>query len=284
MENLVIIQEEKALTTSLKVAEVFGKRHDNVLRDIETLIKDLKEVSEKDALNFEEISYSDSYQRVKKAYQMNRDGFTLLAMGYTGKEALKFKTAYINAFNEMEAHIREMQKNILTNDELALVFNLLNFFRYLEHCKQVEDKHKKVYMAGKLKEGKEYGELVKQFYVMRNNLLEIGNTKQLQAKYKQYCAIHPNIRYTPNADKFVMIFSMDKYEPIRHAIADFLKLELHTDGYTLKLANQAKDLAKRGNMSLELRNETNLFQEKDENLIDMSKLKYLAFSLLEAGA
>jgi hypothetical protein len=61
-------------------------------------------------------------------------------------------------------------------------------------------------------------------------------------------------------------------------------LELHTDGYTLKLANQAKDLAKRGNMSLELRNETNLFQEKDENLIDMSKLKYLAGSLLEAGA
>ena len=49
-----------------------------------------------------------------------------------------------------------------------------------------------------------------------------------------------------------MIFSMDHYEPIRHAIADFLKLELHTDGYTLKLANQAKDLAKRGDFELEV--------------------------------
>lgn len=77
---------------------------------------------------------------------------------------------------------------------------------------------------------------------------------------------------------------MDKYEPIRHAIADFLKLELHSDGYTLKLANQAKDLAKRGNVGIELNNESNLFQEKDEELVDMSKLKYLASSLLEIGA
>jgi hypothetical protein len=119
---------------------------------------------------------------------------------------------------------------------------------------------------------------------MRNNLLEIGNTKQLQDRYKKYCLTHPNARYVSNADKFVMIFSMDKYEPVRHAIADFLKLELHTDGYTLKLANQAKDLAKRGNIDLEVRNESNLFQEKEEELIDLSKLKYLASSLLEIGA
>ncbi len=81
-----------------------------------------------------------------------------------------------------------------------------------------------------------------------------------------------------------MVFSTDKYEPIRHAIADFLKLELHTDGYTLKLANQAKDLAKRGGVALEVCNETNLFQEKDETLIDMSKLKHLAATLLEVRA
>jgi hypothetical protein len=106
----------------------------------------------------------------------------------------------------------------------------------------------------------------------------------LQERYKKYCLTHPNVRYVSNADKFLMVFTMDKYEPIRHAIADFLKLELHTDGYTLKLANQAKDLAKRGNIDLEVRNENNLFQEKEEELVDLSKLKYLASTLLEIGA
>ncbi len=92
------------------------------------------------------------------------------------------------------------------------------------------------------------------------------------------------MRYVFNADKFLMVFTMDKYKPICHAITDFLKLELHTDGYTLKLANQAKDLAKRGNVDLEVRNETNLFQEKEEEWVDLSKLKYLASTLLEIGA
>ncbi len=248
------------------------------------MLEDLKIVNPNGQSNFGLSSYTNSQSKELPMYIISKNGFTLLAMGYTGVKALEFKMAYIEAFDQMEMHIREMQKTILTNDELALVFNLINFFRYLEHCKQVEEKHKKTYILGRLKEGKAYGELAKQFYVMRNNLLDIGNTKELQAKYKQYSLKHPNIRYVSGADKFVMIFSMDKYEPIRHAIADFLKLELHTDGYTLKLANQAKDLAKRGGVKLEVRNETNLFQEKDESLIDMSKLKYLASTLLEVGA
>ncbi|MDX2306299.1 MAG: Rha family transcriptional regulator [Microscillaceae bacterium] len=96
MENLVIIQNEKAITTSLKVAEVFSKEHKNVVRDIENLMNDLQQISIKDALNFEPISYQDRYGREQRAYQMNRDGFTLLAMGYTGAKALKFKLDYIN--------------------------------------------------------------------------------------------------------------------------------------------------------------------------------------------
>ncbi|MDX2305860.1 MAG: hypothetical protein NW226_23835 [Microscillaceae bacterium] len=184
----------------------------------------------------------------------------------------------------MESHIREMQKTILNNDELALIFNLINLFKYLDHCKQIEERHKKSFIASKLKEGTAYEDLAKQFYSMRNNLLEIGNMKQLKERYKQYCINHPNVRYISNADKFLMVFSMDKYEPVRLAIADFLKLELHSDGYTLKLANQAKDLAKRGNVKLEVRNETNLFQDKEEDLVDMSKLKYLASTLLEVGS
>lgn len=98
MNNLVIMKNQQAVTTSLKVAETFDKRHDNILRDVENI--------KKDVLNFEEMflegSEPDSYGRSRKVIYMTRDGFTLLAMGFTGSKAMQFKLQYIQAFNEME--------------------------------------------------------------------------------------------------------------------------------------------------------------------------------------
>ena len=103
MENLVIMKNQQAVTTSLQVAETFEKEHKNVLRDIENL--------KKDVLNFEpmflEGAEPDSYGRDRKVIYMNRDGFTILAMGFTGSKAMQFKLQYIQAFNEMEAHIKQ---------------------------------------------------------------------------------------------------------------------------------------------------------------------------------
>lgn len=100
--ELVIMRDRQAVTTSLNIAEHFEKQHKNVLRDIDSL--------KKDALNFEQMFYEDnipdSYGRDRRAYYMNRDGFTLIAMGFTGKKALKFKLEYINAFNKMELMIK----------------------------------------------------------------------------------------------------------------------------------------------------------------------------------
>ena len=94
------------MTTSLQVAETFGKEHRNVLRDIEILKKDM--------LNFEQMFYEgdipDSYGRPRKAFYMNRDGFTLLAMGFTGKKAMKFKLEYINKFNQMENQLKSQSQ------------------------------------------------------------------------------------------------------------------------------------------------------------------------------
>lgn len=96
--------QETARVDSLYVAKFFGKRHDNVLRDIENLdcSKDFH------LLNFEAISYKDSYGRKQKRYEMTRDGFTFLAMGYRGKKAAKFKELYIQRFNEMEKTIKSL--------------------------------------------------------------------------------------------------------------------------------------------------------------------------------
>gem|GEM_PF-6015812 len=97
--------EGRAVTSSVEVARVYGKQHRNVIRDIEKLMPDLGAACR---LNFEpteEIRPSplNGAPIKSKAYHLTRDGFTLLAMGFTGKKALAFKLAYIEAFNHMEA-------------------------------------------------------------------------------------------------------------------------------------------------------------------------------------
>lgn len=96
-------------TTSTQVAQFFGKRHDNVLRAIRVLLRE--GASADYLLNFEEMvvtreNPSGGTPISAPAYRMNREGFMLLAMGFTGKEALRWKLAYIAAFNRMEAELQ----------------------------------------------------------------------------------------------------------------------------------------------------------------------------------
>lgn len=104
MKDLVIrSQQGRDVTTSLIVAEVFGKRHDNVLRDIENL-------SCSDSfrlLNFEETPYTNLQNgQTYKMYEMTKDGFSFLVMGYTGEKAGQFKEAFINEFNRREMMLK----------------------------------------------------------------------------------------------------------------------------------------------------------------------------------
>lgn len=110
-ELLPMITERDGIpvTTSRAVAEQFGKQHKNVIRDIETLISQLKiEPATADfaELNFIQIDQPDAQGKPRPAYLLTRDGFTLLAMGFTGAKAVQFKVAYINAFNRMERLIK----------------------------------------------------------------------------------------------------------------------------------------------------------------------------------
>lgn len=105
LKDLVIMKDGKAVTSSLEAAKIFGKRHDHVMRDINNLKKDVPNFGEM----FFEAETTDSYRRKQKINYMNRDGFSLLVMGYTGKKAMEFKLRYIEAFNKMEAYIREQE-------------------------------------------------------------------------------------------------------------------------------------------------------------------------------
>ena len=104
--KLVILHSNQPVTTSLKVAEVFEKEHKNVIRDIRKLIADANQLKIEPVKMFDESTYIDKKNEQRPMYYMNRDGFTLLAMGFTGEKALRFKLAYINAFNRMEEELK----------------------------------------------------------------------------------------------------------------------------------------------------------------------------------
>lgn len=105
---VVSLIDGRAVTTSLEVARIFGKRHDRVLEAIRNLLTVLPPDH---VPNFREMTHSVAIgkggTRQDPAYHITRDGFTLLAMGFTGKKALTFKLAYIAAFNRMEAELAE---------------------------------------------------------------------------------------------------------------------------------------------------------------------------------
>lgn len=102
-EIVLSMQSGEPVASSRQIAENFEKRHDHVMRDIDAIKKDVPNFGEM----FFENTAPDSYGREQRTYMMNRDGFTLLAMGFTGKAALEWKLKYIAAFNEMEKKLAE---------------------------------------------------------------------------------------------------------------------------------------------------------------------------------
>lgn len=103
MEALVKTnQQGQNVTTSLLIAEIFGKNHKEVLRDI----KNLDCPEDFNRRNFALISYLDSMNREQKAYEMTKDGFSFLVMGYTGAKAATFKVDFINEFNKREEMLK----------------------------------------------------------------------------------------------------------------------------------------------------------------------------------
>lgn len=118
MNELVYLKKNEMYTDSLKVAEIFQRRHDDVVRSVEKLIERNEEF-EKDNRTFSDISkqfvktrYKDEQGRMQTKYLMNRDGFSLLVMGFTGKKAHEWKLKYITAFNQMEKILTEKQTSV----------------------------------------------------------------------------------------------------------------------------------------------------------------------------
>lgn len=121
----ITLHEGQPMTTSLDVAERFGKRHTEVLR----AMSNLECSDEFRQRNFASASYMDAQDKPRPMYHITKNGFAFLAMGFTGKEAARWKEAYITAFDAMEQELRRIQQEAadrhfqMLNDVLTGLFD-----------------------------------------------------------------------------------------------------------------------------------------------------------------
>jgi len=143
--SLVVCQDDSVpKVSSQTIAEVFGKNHSHVLRNIRKLMVDLPEDFTQS--NFGLSNFLDATGRELPMYYLTRDAFSLLAMSFTGKEALMWKIRYIDAFNQMEKAIRS---NLLLSGPEApvLIRKVLGFARRLTPERKLEIKRAVRYQA-----------------------------------------------------------------------------------------------------------------------------------------
>ncbi|GHT17355.1 hypothetical protein AGMMS4956_20820 [Bacteroidia bacterium] len=156
--NAIIVKEgtdkdspfyKKPITTSLLVAKKFGKEHKVVLRAIKEILTsvqsctDLSDGNLTSAQNcadlskmFEAVKLPDNYGRMQPAYIMNKDGFTLLAMSFIGKQALQFKLDYIAEFNRRGGLILALEQQLIID---TLEKNMLMLERFSAENKQLKE-------------------------------------------------------------------------------------------------------------------------------------------------
>jgi Rha family phage regulatory protein len=172
MSDIVLsMQSGEPVASSRQIADNFEKRHDHVMRDIDAMKKDVPNFGEM----FFETTAPDSYGREQRTYLMNRDGFTLLAMGFTGKAALEWKLKYIAAFNEMEKKLADQPQ--LTRSQLLATALIAAHEELEKKDKQIETMKPKVLFADAVSASKKsilVGELAK---LLSQNGINIGQNR-----------------------------------------------------------------------------------------------------------
>lgn len=115
VRGLVIFESWQAVTDSLLLAKAFGKSHSNVLRDYDNLKLNFSDQFMR--RNFEPHDYFDERGNVRRSVTMTKDGFSMLATGFTGRKAMVVMEAYLSAFDAMTEHIaNQLRRAILAKD------------------------------------------------------------------------------------------------------------------------------------------------------------------------
>lgn len=154
------------VTDSLKVAGVFGKQHKNIIQAVRNLLGSAENSAH--ARWFYESTYLDAQGKQRPMFVMNRDGFSLLAMGLTGAKALQFKIAFIEQFNKMEEIVKQVaqhsQPNLPTTFAEALRLAATQAEQIEKQQKQIEKERPRVLFSQAVETSKDsilIGELAK---------------------------------------------------------------------------------------------------------------------------
>lgn len=142
-ESIQLINKDGvAVVSSRVVAYDFDKRHDHVLRDINNIIE--SNTTQNWGLLFIESQYKASNGKLNKEYLLTRDGFSLLVMGFTGKEALQWKLQYIEAFNRMEEQIKQQNNPYahLSKEFQAIIMHDEKIMKLERRVEQMEENTK----------------------------------------------------------------------------------------------------------------------------------------------
>src|SRR5699024_4266278 len=151
MKELVVLENDQAVTTSLQIAENFEKRHADVIRAIEDKIHSTQNSVQYKGM-FKEDIYRDSSGKQNKMFYLNRDGFTFIAMGFTGAKADEFKLKYIEAFNQMEQQLQEIyhiSETVLTNNVMKELKE--NLFHEIDERFEMYEKNYRPTHANKIR-------------------------------------------------------------------------------------------------------------------------------------
>ncbi|WP_059432201.1 Rha family transcriptional regulator, partial [Campylobacter hyointestinalis] len=129
------VVNERVFINSLELSKVFEKNHANILRTINNLLDD-----DFKSQNFIKHSYIDTTGRLLPCYNLTRDGFSLLVMGFTGQKAYRWKIEFIKAFNKMEAMIKAAK-----NSDLNLQSKFTEILSALKEKSNEADEYKAKY-------------------------------------------------------------------------------------------------------------------------------------------
>lgn len=194
MENLVKVENNQVVVSSRQVAEHFGKQHKDVLENIRKIL-----VAENSATKFFSETVHEYRGQQFPEYLMDRDGFSLLVMGFTGKQALEWKLKYINAFNEMENQLKSTLPNFNNPAEAARAW-----------ANEYEAKQKALAQVAMMKPKAEYFDCL----VDRNLLTNFRTTaKELGIKQNQFInwLLENNFVYRDNHNKLMPYAQYEEY-------------------------------------------------------------------------
>ncbi len=215
MKNLVVIQNGQAVTDSLTVAEVFGKDHDKVMRDIGNQIVKLYEAGERE---FSDANFGGSkYIRRGKEYpkmDLTEDAFTLIVMAYTTPEAMKFKIRFLQEFKRMKEQLQGQPRILSEREQLMASLKLsMEAAEEIPAIKRDVTDLKRVFDEEvTLNHGQQqtlHHEIKKRVESLMEDYQFNGFTKQ-----KMYSEIHKNLRRAFTAPKYIFVKRKDYNDAI----------------------------------------------------------------------